>query len=371
MKNTRTIWCALLCTLGILSPSAKAQVQITGAMIQPANITPQGMTLVNIQNSGTAKNVILEADLYNTGNEKLLHITSLPFEIKPGLNASNQTKIFLSVTEYGSSNQAAYLRTHHMLPSGAFKYCAKLTEQNGEGMDEYCQDVESINTSFLMLVSPYDKDTVDTKNPLLMWNHSESFNLLAQGEYFRMIVVELNDEQGADAGVTANIPLIMKDYLSTHQLQYPLDAPKLQDGKRYGWQVLKMSNGMVIQKTEAWEFRLRDIPTTMEYKYAVMKRNLDGGFHTVEGGMLYFRYEENYVGGELDAKIYNSKREVIQPEANVDLKGEENSNKEGVKRTGDNRFGINLDLYNLKQGFYTLETKNAKGQIYKLKFYVK
>jgi hypothetical protein len=86
---------------------------------------------------------------------------------------------------------------------------------------------------------------------------------------------------------------------------------------------------------------------------------------------LYFRYEETYVGGELAAKIFNSKREVLKPETDNDLKGEENTNTEGVKRTGDNRFGINLDLYNLKQGFYTLETKNAKGQTYKLKFYVK
>lgn len=367
MKNMKKI--ILVSTLMFAYVFCEAQVSILNTNLNSLNVTPESMCQVNIMNGTTSEmQVTLEAKLLNSVGENILTVKTNPFDLVTGMNNGFQLSYTIQSSIYSGSGQAQYIRTTHTLPSGNFKYCVSVVSL--EGGDDYCEDMVSDISSFLNLVYPYDKDTIDTQYPLLTWAHSEPFNILATGEYFRMIVVELGSDQSAEAGILANNPVYYKNYLATHQQQYPFDAKELEDGKRYGWQVQKISNGTVIDKTESWEFTLRKTTLKPDNKYATLKKKHDGTFYIAENDKIYFRFEESYVSGELKCRILDEKRNEIKPEVTNEKSVQVKEGEVNIKSAGANYYQIDLNDLKLKPGYYELEVTNTKKEKYLLRFQI-
>src|ERR1035437_1637512 len=348
-----------------LSAKTNAQVSIVSASVNYYNITPRSMCEVSIMNTHQNVQAILEAKLFNSSNELLMDIKTSPFNLHNGLNSTSTLNLLISNTEYGSSNQSNYVKISHILPSGKFNYCCVITVINTDETDEYCLELESDLSSFLLLIDPADKDTIDTPNPDLVWNHSEPFNLLASGEYYRMVVAELTPDQTPEAGISVNIPVMLKNYLHDHNVLYPFEAKTLQPGKRYGWQVQLVTNGVITNKSEAWEFNLKIPKNFKDNKYSILKQTLDGSFYTIENNKLFFRFDESYISDVLHCEIYNSKMQPIKAMAtNEDKKGSETI----LKTSGYNRFEVDLNEIDVSSGFYLLEVKNTKNEKFILRF---
>lgn len=349
-----------------IAVQVQAQVSVIGIQLQHFNVTPTSLLQASIMNSGPEQQVIIESKLFNAANEVLMISRSSVINLKTGINMAVERNAVN--VEYGANNQATYIKTSHILPGGRFKICVTILSASGsEVIEDFCDEVDADLTQFLYLVNPPDKDTIPTPNPLLVWTHSEPFSILGQGEYFRMIVVELNKDQQPEEGIVSNVPLFIKTYLTSHELLYPADAKALQAGKRYGWQVQKMSNDIVINKTEAWEFTLAPPKTDNVNKYAILKKKLDAGYYTVYDNKLYFRFIEDYSVNAVKCVIYDSQRNKIQPKVRKD---EGKSPVITMKGEGYNRFEIDLNSLNITSGFHTLEVKNEKGELYMLKFLV-
>lgn len=348
--------------------NVNGQVSIVSAHLNSLNVTPGTLCEVTIMNNQSSVQIMLEAQVLNAASEQLLDIKSSPFYISQGMNILSAPSVPINITKFGTSSQATYIQTTHVLPSGTFQYCCSVIVLSTEGGDEYCEEVESEINSNMYLVFPDDNDTVEIKNPVLMWTHSEAFNMVAPGEYFRMIVVELANDQNAENGITVNTPIFIKNSLTSHNVMYPLDAQELEDSKRYGWQVQRVTNGVVTDKTEAWEFTIKPATVIKEQKYAVLRKTSDASFYTAESGKLFFRFDEEYASGNISCTIFNSAREKILP---VAINEDGTNTVVTFKKSGYNCYEINLnDLNNVTTGFYTLEVKNEKGEVYLLKFYV-
>jgi hypothetical protein len=359
----------LVCFLSaLMSFCSTAQVSILSASVNSFNVTPASLCQVNVMNTQGDVQATLEADVYSADNTVLLKVTTNPFMLKKGMNSLG-VNLSVGSAQYGSNDVSNHIKTFHTLPSGKYKACwtIKVFAHDATG-DEYCEDVESENTTFLFLVFPADHDTIDSPMPLLSWSHSDPFNIGSTGDYYRMVLVKLNPGQSAEAGVMGNSPLFMKNNLMSHQVQYPYDAKPLDVGERYGWQVQKISNEVIVNKTEAWDFVLRPPANEASMKYAVLKDKLDAGYYTSGDGKVYFRFEETYSGGEMKYKVFNSASKEIQPLANNENK---TVAKPDLKTLGYNRFVLDLNGYGAKEGFYTLEVMNAKSEKYLLKIYVK
>lgn len=357
-----------LCLLMILFTgiNTHAQISIVTSNLNPVNVTPQTICQVNIMSQDNNTKVILEASIYNSSNEELMKARTQPLELKSGLNAGVSLAISLESFSYSPSYQGQYLQTNKILPSGGYKHCVRVIQSVKDFTNEFCQDLTSDYNSFLTLISPFDKDTIDSRNPFLIWNHSESFNLLSQGEYFRMTVVEMIKGQNAEGAINTNIPVYLKEYVTTHNVFYPFEAKELISGKKYAWQILKISNGNIINRSEAWEFVLAKSKPIMDNKYAILGKSVDGGFYLAENKKVFFKFNEEYVAGNLKCYIYNEKRELINPV----VKNETENNSIDTKVNGYNRFEINLQSINLKKGYYYLEVYNEKNEKYLMKFYV-
>ena len=69
-----------------------------------------------------------------------------------------------------------------------------------------------------------------------------------------MVVSEIKKDQSTEEAISVNSPVMVKNYLKEHQVQYPYDAKELKEGKSYAWQVQKIGDGIVLNKSESWKF---------------------------------------------------------------------------------------------------------------------
>ncbi|MFL5763542.1 MAG: hypothetical protein ACJ77K_06325 [Bacteroidia bacterium] len=350
--------------------TVRAQVNVVSIQLMPYNVTPEAMLSASVMNNGDAQQAEIVSRLYNFNNEILLTVQSAPFVLNKGLNSSQDGSRKVSAFSYGSGNQVEYLRTSKGLPTGTFRICVTvITSKAQEPQDEFCDEIESDFNQFLYLVYPADKDTIDSKSPLLNWTHSEPFSVLAQGESYRMIVTAVKEKQSAEEAIAVNEPLMMKNYLTTHNLQYPYDAKELVEGGHYAWQVQKTANGVVTNKTEAWEFYERKKPEEIELKYVALKSTVDANFY-ITTGKIYFKFSEEYNSkGEVLALITSDDGKKLPVTIQKDQK-ESTSTGSNIKKTGDNRFILDLDKDKIKPGFYTMQIMNEKKEVYYLKFHL-
>jgi hypothetical protein len=345
-----------------------AQLSILNANVNSYNITPASLCQVSIMNGLTDMQVYLEADLMAADNTLLLKVTTNPFMLKKGLNNLGMN-VSVGSAQYGSDNISKHIGTFHTLPAGKYHYCCTIKIMSHvETGDQYCEDLESENNSFMTLVFPGDHDTIESPMPLLCWSHSDPFNITSGGEYYRMKVVELHEGQNAEAGLVANVPVYIKTNVGSHQVQYPYDAKPLLKGMRYGWEVEKVSNEVVVNKTEAWEFVVQPDRIEVGHKYAILKPTLDAGYYVALDNKVYFRIDEAYVSRALEYRILDAKNKEVSPPAHNENK---TLPKAEMKATGYNRFCIDLEGYDLKEGYYTLEVNDSKSEKLLLKFYVK
>jgi hypothetical protein len=349
----------------------QAQVTVSGATLQPFNVTPSTVCQAILVATGETS-VTLEAKLFNSAGEVLLNVRTQSIQLHAGVNALQTSQIIPLSIVYGTSQQAVYVQSNKQLPSGMFRHCITVIGGGGEPQDEFCEELESSVNSFLNLVSPFDKDTLDSPTPVLTWTHSEPFSLLAPGETFRIVIAIKNADQDAEAAVIANVPLYTLNNVLRHDMQYPFDAPALKEEVVYAWQVQKMAAGGqgVIAKSEAWTFTLRSEKKTPDQKYAVMKKKPDAGYYLAANGKIFFRFDEAYAGSNLKCRILNEQNQEMKPETENEQKKEVGANSLNAKSTGYNRYELDLSSMNLKSGYYFLEVTNEKNDKYILKFYV-
>jgi len=349
-----------------------AQVTVSSANLQPFNVTPATICQAVLLNGPGETNVSLDAKIFNSAGEVLLAVRTQPIHLHAGVNALQLSQIVAASVVYGTSQQSVYVQAQKQLPSGMFRHCITVIANTGEPDDEFCQEIESSVNTFLNLVSPFDKDTIDSPTPILTWTHSEPFNLLTPGETFRIVLVVKNKDQDAEAAVTANIPLYTLSNVMRHDMQYPFDAPALKEGETYAWQVQKMAAGGqgVIAKSEAWAFTLRTEKIVPDQKYVVLKKKPDAGYYLAANGKIFFRFDETYAGTNLRCRILNEQQQEIKPEPENEQKKEEGADAMNIKSNGYNRYEIDLAPLKLKSGYYFLEVVNEKNDKYILKFYV-
>lgn len=221
----------------------------------------------------------------------------------------------------------------------------------------------------ISLISPYDGDTIETKNPLLTWAYLGGVNKGNKREYYRIIVVELKDEQSAEAGIIVNQPLVKMDRVQGTQLFYPYDAPELEEGHRYGWQIQKISNNVIVDKSEAWEFIL-PLPRIPKPNYYKMKVKNDGVVYTAVGGKIYLHFDEQYNDDDLTFYLYDNRSKLMDVNITLNPGAEEEDQEINVKKTGANFYEIDLGDFAMT-GQYRLVIYDGKKQKYEMKYEVK
>ncbi|WP_343748193.1 hypothetical protein [Fluviicola sp.] len=219
--------------------------------------------------------------------------------------------------------------------------------------------------SNIVLISLDDKDTIDYRYPVFNWYYVSAPDGRDDVRY-NYVLTKLETNQSALTGVTVNQPLLRINNVQGFQLVYPFDAPELQYGKRYGWQLEKTVNNIIVEKSEAWEFTLyKEIVLPM--KYAYLNSSYNATIYEVEGDGFYFKTDGRYrISGNPKCRVLNESAEDMDVEFGEDQKlgAEDEPEKTGL--------GFHYLLTNMyPAGIYTLIVKDQKGNEYNTRFRVK
>lgn len=228
------------------------QIVIVRKAYSGYNASIGAMFDISLFSSAPEQEIIVHSKLLNSDAITLIDASTAPFTINPGSHSLAELGAQIESQYYGASDLAEYIRSRHVLPDGVFVLCYTITSKNSESiLLEVCDEIESEKLSELILVSPFDEAEIETKTPLLVWNHNEPFELLGESDFFNLTVAEVKDGQNAEVALQSNIHLLSIDHLLSHQIMYPIDAKELEEGKTYSWMVQKISRGKVVQRTEA------------------------------------------------------------------------------------------------------------------------
>lgn len=367
MGSTHTRTGKLLCLffLIILGSKAFSQARILSSSFSSYNVSPENMCNINISSNGSESSAVVEARITNAQGIDLVRVTSIPFPLKSGAFNTSQLGLKIATSSYQNSAMAEYIRLYHQLPSGKYNYCISIKLSDGSS-DDLCEDIESESSSFMSLINPMDKDTLETDHPVLIWNHTESFNVLQQGEFYRMMVSEIKEGQTADAAVNVNSPLYQTNFLTRHDVLYPFDAPKLTPGQRYAWQVQKIVNGVITNKTETWEFTFKSRHNPVAQNFVEISTGVNATPYQVNEDKIYFMFREEYYSAQtvLNITITDAKgNSVVVPATNIF-----NKKSSVLRNIESSRYELNLRELGLKNGFYTMKILNEKNQTFLLNF---
>jgi hypothetical protein len=232
----------------------------------------------------------------------------------------------------------------------------------------FCSGI-SFSQESILLNMPMDGDTIRTKNPLLSWSLWGAIPTNSIRDYYQIIVVELQENQDASTGILMNTPLVRMDHLSQNQLFYPYDAPVLQEGKWYAWEVQKIMDNSLAFKSETYKFYIPILPNEKPVYYKLKVKD-DGAIYDMQFGKFYFELDEDYFDDELNFQLYNPSNEKIQAQAIFNQEAGQFAQEVNVKRTGSNLYELTIGS-NPALGIYKLVVQNAKKQKYQIKFEVK
>lgn len=232
----------------------------------------------------------------------------------------------------------------------------------------FCSGI-SFSQESILLNMPMDGDTIATKNPLLSWSLWGAIPTNSIRDYYQIIVVELQENQDASAGILMNTPLVRMDHLSQNQLFYPYDAPALQEGKWYAWEVQKIMDNSLAFKSETYKFYIPILPSEKPTYYKLKVKD-DGTVYELQNGKFYFEFIEDYNQEQLSFQLYDPLNHKKQAQAIFDKEDGQFAQEVNVKRTGSNYYELNIGS-NPSIGIYKLVVSDAKNQKFQVKFQVK
>lgn len=216
----------------------------------------------------------------------------------------------------------------------------------------------------ITLISLNNKDTIDYKNPVFNWSYT---NIPQPRDDFKydFVLVELKDNQSAAAGISVNQPILRINGIQGFQLVYPFDAPELKFGKTYGWQIQKIKNNIIVDKSEAWEFTLYK-KVKIPMKYALLSTASNSTIYNTDDKGFFFKLRSRY-------KQIKPLRIVVLDKDLHPVKVNMGQDKkmgldDRLEKTSTGYHFLKTDGYSI--GIYTLKVTDSKGNVYSTMFKV-
>lgn len=343
-----------------------AQISIVNFRLNENDLKPSNLFNFSINNTGSVRICQLIIEIKNGSGQLVLAAQSEATKINIGSSNFFGNQVKVAGIQYGSNYEGKYVKTKFILPEGDFNYCLKIVELNNESNDEYCDQLKIEKHSFLSLIAPYDQDSIDMPNPTLTWTHSGDFGDGNAQTGFNIILVECEKTQSPEEAISMNKPLMYSSGISNHLVYYSPSYTKLLPGKKYSWQVQRLKDGEIQERTDVWSFYIKKPKAPKPYKYAELGDEVSNLLYNVVDGNIYIAYKDLAIEGNVtEFNIVNNKNEKI---AAVVYNESFPSNQTFKLYKGDNRLRIDITQSGISSGNYKLVVTNSKDKTYFLNF---
>jgi hypothetical protein len=294
---------ASLLLLFLASFPVYGQVVIVPVPHQEGYLSLDDIWRVNLVSSKPqAVNAQLEVTVEDAQHQLVLSAISPSFNLRQGSNRP-VFNVASAKTQYGARPATKVLRSTGRFPYGNYIVCYRVVDfGNGTMLGEFCQEETVKPFSPPELVSPYNTEEITTTLPILAWKPPFPPGTVPFEYVLRL--AEVKEKQDAVEALETNAPLVNRRGIFSTSLPYPSDAPKLETGKTYAWQVSAKSGDFELGVTEVWVFQVAGIsfmpPPVGAYKsYRELKLTPDGSFNPIKQ-KLRFVYNNRWAAPNLD-----------------------------------------------------------------------
>ncbi|WP_423736514.1 hypothetical protein [Chitinophaga caseinilytica] len=300
---------SLLYLIGILLSACPLRAQINFNYIPAVNgQTLDGLAMVQVVNNGGATlNGALNIRVKDGAGRVVVNIDVPKVSVLPGGNVLHKGVLGNAAVRFGSSPAASLMGQSGRFPEGEYEYCFRFIQANAKpGYDplifENCFDHTIQPVSPLLLTDPFNGDQICNTRPSFSWQPPVP---IGPDTRYRIVVAAVEEKQDGITALANNRPVINLSELRSQLLPYPPQAPDLEKGKQYAWQVWAYQGKTIITKSEIWQFTIQcDTVKNQKDSYREAKPALDGSFYLAKE-VLYFSFNNPYRAGRLEYSIYD------------------------------------------------------------------
>ncbi|MBS1735180.1 MAG: DUF928 domain-containing protein [Bacteroidetes bacterium] len=268
----------------------------------------EGLTHVQIMNPlNTSFKGFLTIKIREIQRGSVLTVKTSDFDIFPGMQEINRNAFVNAKYVFANNSIGTILSQTRKFPEGEYEYCfdldisaSKLIQYPPLFENCFTQQIQPMTP--LLLIDPLDEDITCNKRPNFLWQPPMPLPLTAR---FRLILTEIGDKQDIVEAITYNQPIINQANIPANSLLYPANAPDLQEGKQYAWQVTVYDGRTILKKSEVWTFKVKCdtiLRLTSTPSYRELKQIDDGNFY-VANRYLRFSLNNSYNAGTLNYSI--------------------------------------------------------------------
>lgn len=292
------------CMLGSL-----CRAQITINFNAPVNgQSLEGLAFVQVFNSSTEDvkaSVVIRVNEGSGGNVLTATLSGVP--LRRGVNMIDRAVFSRGRFSFSNNYYGLTLSQTGRFPEGEYEYCFEVEVTDSKSpwqlpFFEHCVTQQVQPLTPLLLINPADGDESCNTRPAFLWQLPAP---LPPGARSRLVLTELKEKQDVAEAINFNIPILNQGNIIGNQVFFPANAPSLQEGKKYSWQVTVYTDKAILKKSEIWEYTVRcsetDPPTGTD-SYRELKEELDGNFY-VANKILRFSFHNPYNAGVLSYSI--------------------------------------------------------------------
>jgi hypothetical protein len=240
----------------------------------------------------------------NISKSPIVTIISPPFTLNAGNNPMPVGVFTGSNFSFASNAMAAIVSQTRNFPPGEYTFCYRWVPADKTDDYENCFDANIQPLVPISLINPADEDKICQKRPPLSWQPPVPF---PPNMRFRLQLTE-KKKAAAIENLLMNAPLVLLDNIPSTTVNYPSYAPDLQEGHTYVWQVVAYQNGIIVSRSEIWEFTVQcsdPVKTSPNDSYRELKDLVNGNYYYATR-FLKFSFQNNYNVKKLDYEIYET-----------------------------------------------------------------
>jgi hypothetical protein len=201
-------------------------------------INPNISTLTVVNTTGVTQTVTAVYRVANQAGRVLASGRSDPQTVPANVPQFYTSFVDIAGTSSHDVATEAEMQRTGRLPEGTYRACVAVMDGNGFVVAEACADFTIVYPDPPLLIAPSNGELVRTTAPFLQWTPMQvpaEFQLR-----YILQIAEVLPAQLPDEALNGPVPHYLNPDVGTTNLQYPLDAPPLVEGRTYAWRVVAL-----------------------------------------------------------------------------------------------------------------------------------
>jgi hypothetical protein len=255
----------------------------------------EGLGTFQVQNlsGGPLRGQVLITVSGEGSRSGILTITTPIVTFPTGISDLPRVAFANSVFRFANNAVAMLVNQTRNFPAGDYTFCFRfINADKTEEEYENCYDASVQPLVPIELIYPADADLICDKRPALTWQPPIPFHPAMR---FRLLLTEKKRGETIE-NLLMNTPLVLLDNITASTITYPSFAPDLQEGKTYCWQVIVHQQGVIVSRSEIWEFTVQcmdPVKLSEDDSYRELKVLMNGNYYIAKG-TLKFTFRNDY-----------------------------------------------------------------------------